>query len=167
MGQRTRLQVISELRHAGMGAEDAIFFGDAAGLRGEAAARFVRTRMVESPVLSLPAQRKLFEEITTPETIADIQRIMMKPDVQEKYGIISWGAISDYARNVVFDLRYRGDYTPSTREAIQPFLVAGDDAGLRAIMNDTAYWAQRKVPAGRIRERANMLIADEPIRKVG
>lgn len=167
MGQRTRLQVIAELQHAGMSSDDASFFGAAAGLRGEAAARFVKERMVESPILSLPAQRKLFEEITSNETIADIRRIMRKPDVQATYGTVSWEGLSDYAQNVVFDLRYRGDYTPLTREVIQPLLVAGDDVGLAAVMSDSAYWAQRNVPATRIRERANMAVDFPQLRRAG
>jgi len=167
MGQRTRLQVIAELRHAGMSTDDATFFGDAAGLRGEAAARFVQGRMGESPALSLTTQRILFEEITSRETIADIRRILNKPDVVAKYGAVAWDELSDYAREVVFDLRYRGDYTPATREALQPLLVAGDDEGLKALMNDAAYWTRCKVPAERIRERAQIALSEEPVRKYG
>jgi len=167
MGQRTRLQVIAELRHAGMSADDATFFGDAAGLRGEAAAQFVRMRMVESPVLTIPTQRTLFEEITSRETVADIQRIMTKPDVVAKYGSVAWEELSDYAREVVFDLRYRGDYTPTTREALQPLLVSGDDEGLKDLMNDTAYWTRCKVPAQRIRDRSQIPLREEPVRKSG
>lgn len=154
MGQRTRLQVIAELRHAGMSSDEASFFGEAAGLRGESAARFVRTQMIESPVLSLPAQRKLFEDITTPETLADIRRILAKPDVAATYGSVSWNDLSPYAQEILFDLRYRGDYTPTTRQAVQPLLVARDDDGLRALMNDIPYWTALKVPIERARERA-------------
>ena len=167
MGQRTRLQVISELRHAGMTLQEATFFGDAAGLRGTRAATFVKTRMVESPVLSVPAQRALFEKITTPETIADIKRIFSKPDVQATHGSARWEDLSEYAKEVVFDLRYRGDYTPTTRKAIQPLLARGDDEGLRALMRDTAYWAKLQVPAERARARANILAESPRVWKVG
>jgi len=156
MGQRTRLQIISELRHAGMSAEEATFFGDAAGLRGERAAKFVKAKTIESPILSISAQRKLFEKITTPETIADIRRILAKPDVRSTYGNVTWETLSSYAQEVLFDLRFRGDYTPETRKVIQPLIVSGDDEGLRAAINDTAYWAARKVPAERVRARANI-----------
>lgn len=167
MGQRTRLQIISELRHAGMSADEAAFFGDAAGLRGERAATFVRSKTIESPILSISAQRKLFEKITTPETIADIRRLLAKADVVATYGSVTWENLSPYAQEVLFDLRFRGDYTPETRKVIQPLLAQGDDEGLRRVMTDTAYWAARKVPAERVRLRAN--IQAEPPRywKVG
>jgi hypothetical protein len=148
-----------------MSVEEATFFGDAAGLRGPSAARFVQMKMVESPVLSIQAQRRLFEDITTPETIADIRRILEKPDVASTYGYISWSDLSGYAREVLFDLRYRGDYTPHTRERIQPLVVARDDEGLRSLMSDTTYWTPFKVPPDRIRARANIRLNENVMRK--
>lgn len=167
MGSRTRLQVISELTYAGMSPTDAAFYGDAAGLRGENAARFVRSHVGASPILSLPAQRRLFEEVTATETLADIRRILAKPDLQSKYGIVTWEGLSSYAQEVLFDLRYRGDYTPETRTRIQPLLVSGDDAALRGVMNDVSYWRRLGVPAERIRERAAIPLSDEVARRVG
>jgi hypothetical protein len=148
-----------------MSAGDATFFGDAAGLRGDAAARFVRAKLMESPVLSLSSQRKLFEEITTQETIADIRRLLNKPDVTARYGYVSWTELSPFAREVLFDLRYRGDYTPKTRESIQPFLVTKDDIGLRSLMNDTSFWTELGVPRARIQARAKISTNGEVLRK--
>jgi len=165
MGSRTRLQVISELTYAGMSPADAAFYGDAAGLRGENAARFVRSHVGASPILSLPAQRKLFEDVTAAETLADIRRILAKPDLQSKYGIVTWEGLSSYAQEVLFDLRYRGDYTPETRTRIQPHIVSGNDAGLRVVMNDVPYWGRLGVPAERIRERAALPLSDEVARR--
>lgn len=167
MGNRTRLQVISELTYAGMSPNDAAFYGDAAGLRGENAARFVRSHVGASPILSLPAQRKLFEEVTATETLADIRRILAKPDLQLKYGAVTWEGLSSYAQEVLFDLRYRGDYTPETRTRIQPLLASGNDTALRAAMNDVPYWRRLGVPSERIRERAALLQSEEMVRRVG
>ncbi|MEN9847162.1 MAG: hypothetical protein RIS36_2309 [Pseudomonadota bacterium] len=167
MGQRTRLQIISELRHAGLTLEDATFFGDAAGLRGTRAENFVKKRMIESPVISITAQRALFEKITTPEIIADVKRIFSRHDVGATYGSARWETLSDYAKEIVFDLRYRGDYTPTTRKVIQPLLVRGDDDGLRAVMRDSGYWANLNVPAERVRARANVGVESPRYWKVG
>lgn len=156
MGQRTRLQVISELRHAGVQEDDALFLAAAAGLRGEVARRYVRSHLAESPVLSLPAQRRLFEMITAPETVADIKRLLAKPDLQARYGRVSWEELTPMAREVLFDLRYRGDYTPETRIRIQPLVVSGDDAGLSRVLVDRAYWTARGVPAERINARSSI-----------
>jgi len=167
MGSRTRLQIISELTYAGMSPDDAAFYGEAAGLRGESAARFVQAHVGESPVLSLPGQRRLFEEITATETIADIKRILAKPDLHSRYGIVTWEGLSSYAQELLFDLRYRGDYTPQTRSRIQPLLVSGNDAALQAAMNDVPYWSRLGVPAERIRERAAIPHSEEMARRAG
>jgi hypothetical protein len=150
-----------------MSPDDAAFYGEAAGLRGESAARFVQAHVGESPVLSLPAQRRLFEEITATETIADIKRILAKPDLHSRYGIVTWEGLSSYAQELLFDLRYRGDYTPQTRSRIQPLLVSGNDAALQAAMNDVPYWSRLGVPAERIRERAAIPHSEEMARRAG
>jgi hypothetical protein len=106
--------------------------------------------------MPLGVQKALFEVVTTAETVADIQRIFKKPDVAAKYGEVSWASLPTPVQEIVFDLRYRGDYTPRTRELIQPLLVAGDTAGLQKVMLDTDLWRGFNVPEGRIRARTEM-----------
>lgn len=167
MGQRTRLQVISELQHAGMSESDARFLGGAAGLRGENARRFVASNSIESPIISLPAQRALFETITTPEIVADIKRILAKPDIHETYGRITWEELQPEAQEIVFDLRYGGNYTPETRTRIQPALVSGDMELLAAVLNDRGYWISQGVTPHRIEARISLLQDRETLREVG
>lgn len=153
MGQRTPLQVVSELTYAGVPQSDAQWLSRAAGLRGESARRFVDAERQYSPTLSPESQRKLFEVVTTTETIADIKRIMSKPDVVQKYGATSWSDLSKPVQEILFDLRYRGDYTPATREVLQPLIHANDLTGLAELMSDKAYWRERGVPRDRIERR--------------
>ena len=91
--------------------------------------------------------------VTTPEIVFDIKRILTKPDLQKRYGAISWNELTPMAQEVVFDLRYRGDYTPHTRERLQPILVARDDQGLLDLLGDTEYWKALNVPESRIETR--------------
>lgn len=153
MGQRTRLQVISELRHAGVSDEDALFFAGAAGLRGARARAYVEAFVGDSPILSLPCQRRLFEMVTAPEVIFDVKRILAKPDLQARYGAVLWDELTPIARELVFDLRYRGDYTPDIRERLQPILVARDDRKLFEFMDDKTFWRSKNVPEARIDAR--------------
>jgi hypothetical protein len=156
MGQRTPSQIIRELSLAGMPPEDAHFLSRAAFKRGADAGEFVQNFKSSAPVMSLEVQRNLFDKVTTPEMINDIKRIFNKQDVVSTYGKTSWDELSPAAQELVFDLRYRGDYSPATRKAIQSFLVNKDYEGLRSVINDTAYWQTRGVPAARIRERQAM-----------
>jgi hypothetical protein len=156
MGSRTQAQVVRELISAGMDTCDAQRLSQAAGLRGQGAQLFFRRERQNSPLMPLGVQKALFEVVTTAETVADIQRIFKKPDVAAKYGEVSWASLPTPVQEIVFDLRYRGDYTPRTRELIQPLLVAGDTAGLQKVMLDTDLWRGFNVPEGRIRARTEM-----------
>jgi len=156
MGQRKPEQVIRELTLAGMSEDDARYLSKGALKRGEAAGKFVDIHRDTAPVMSLEVQKSLFENVTTPEMINDIKRIFNKPDAVKAYGRASWDDLSPAAQEILFDLRYRGDYTPTTRRAIQTLLVDQDYDGLRKVMNDTAYWRALKVPEGRMKERQEM-----------
>jgi hypothetical protein len=156
MGQRKPEQVIRELTLAGMSDDDARYLSQGALKRGEAAGKFVNIHRDAAPVMSLEVQKSLFENVTTPEMVNDIKRIFNKPDAVKAYGRASWDDLSPAAQELVFDLRYRGDYTPTTRRTIQTMLVNKDYEGLRAVMNDTAYWKALNVPEGRIKERQEL-----------
>ncbi|MFN4895516.1 MAG: pesticin C-terminus-like muramidase [Pseudomonadota bacterium] len=156
MGQRSSEQIIRELTSAGMNHQDAQFLARAAFKRGTAARDFVTANKGHAPVMPLQVQKQLFEKITTPEMINDIKRIFSKPDVTSTYGRASWEALPKAAKEILFDLRYRGDYTPTTRRLIQPLLVNNDYQGLRELINDTTYWAARGVPSARIRDRQEL-----------
>jgi hypothetical protein len=153
MGRRTSRQVISELGAAGMPLGDARYLAQSAGLRGEKAREFVEQHRSRAPLISLETQKRLFEEIVTPDLIKDIKRIFAKPDTVRMYGETHWEKLPQAAQELIFDLRYRGDYTPTTRQRLQPPLVSGDLQGLRTVIEDTAYWRARGVPSERIRHR--------------
>ncbi len=156
MGLRAQHQVARELGLAGVGRQDAEILSRGGGLRGNAAAVFIRNNRDIAPILSLEAQRRLFEQVTTPETINDIKRIFAKSDTVATYGAVDWDTLPSAAQEIVFDLRYRGDYTPSTRKRIQPILASQEWHKLPELMNDTGYWSGLGVPRERIAERASI-----------
>ena len=154
MGGRTQSQIRSELTLAGLDAAGAEQLSRAAGLRGASADAFFQRERCSAPVLSLEVQHSLFQRVTLPETIRDIQRILSKPDVVSTYGRVEWDTLPRPAQEILFDLRYRGDYTPGSREVLQPLLVRGDWAGLADAIQDEGFWRGRGVPAGRISARS-------------
>lgn len=156
MGHRSQLQVVRELGLAGVSRQDAETLALGAGLRGSAAAAFIRNNQDGAPILSLEAQQRLFEEVTTPETIHDIKRIFAKSDTVATYGVVDWETLPSAAQELVFDLRYRGDYTPTTRKRLQPILASQGWHKLPDLMNDTAYWSALGVPRERIAARASI-----------
>jgi hypothetical protein len=156
MRERSASQIVRELTFAGMAKDEAVFLSKAARKQGDTARTFVCQYGDFAPEMSLEVQKKLFEDVTTPEMVNDIKRIFNKPDTVAAYGRPSWDSLSPAAQELVFDLRYRGDYTPTTRKRIQKLLVNQDYKALKEVMDDTAYWQTLKVPEGRIEERQKM-----------
>jgi Trm5-related predicted tRNA methylase len=89
---------------------------------------------------------------------ADAERIATKDDVTETYGETDWNNLNDAIRDVVIDLRFRGDYTPKTRRKIQSAIAANDLELFTALMSDKNYWLNNiKVPKDRFERRKNFL----------
>jgi hypothetical protein len=157
MGLRTPLQVQRELEYAGVNSNDAIQLSRGAGLRGSAAQAFVSEHRSTAPMLSQEAQKQLFEVVVTPEIINDIRRILTKPDVVERYGATEWRCLRPEIQELLFDLRYRGDYTPDVREQIQEYVVTNNTRGLTQVMRDTEFWRARGVTDARMTARLAIL----------
>ncbi len=153
MGQRSAKSIVHDLTRAGVPSRDALFFSYAAGLRGPAAQSFVAQHRNASPTISAEAQQRIFGEILTPVLVEDIKRILNKPDTVRAYGAVSWDHLPKAAQELLFDLRYRGDYTPATRKLLQPALVAGDFPALVNLMEQRALWRSFGVPEQRIETR--------------
>lgn len=166
MGKRSPQSIINDLTRAGVAPRDALFFSYAAGLQGSAAQEFVARNRGHSPTITPEAQQRIFTEVIRPAIIDDIERILEKPDTVSAYGAISWSSLPQAARELLFDLRYRGDYTPATRKFLHPALVAGDYTGLVRIMEDRALWRRFGVPEGRIDTRiqiARRVLTESPL----
>jgi hypothetical protein len=157
MGLRTQLQVQRELEYAGVDTNDAAQLSRGAGLRGPSAHSFVLENRATAPVLSQEAQKQLFEIVVAPEIINDIRRILTKPDVVDHYGATEWRCLRPEIQALLFDLRYRGDYTPDVREQIQEYVVSNNTQGLTAVMSDRSFWRSRGVTDARIATRLQIL----------
>jgi hypothetical protein len=153
LGGRTYAEIKRHLIESGAPSKDALFFASAAGLRGEHAAAFVREKRKHSPEISPEVQYNLFAKILVPHYVQDIQRIFKKSDVVEAYGAADWDQLPTNVQSLLFDLRYRGDYSGETRKRLQPALVANDTAAFMNIIRDEEYWIGRGVPSGRVSAR--------------
>lgn len=154
MKHRTRESIRADLVAAGVDATVAEKYAGAAGLFGDKAKAY---RMEQDlPEISLAAQKKLFE-ITYAQIETSARKICESDDVVKKYGKVDWSNMDDTIKQMVIDLRYRGDYTPKTRERVQPLVVAGDVKGLATLMNDREFW--KAVPKNRFERRAAFMNA--------
>jgi hypothetical protein len=150
VGQWTPQQIQADFDAAGISPaiRDALI--TAAGLRGQDAGAWVQEHRAELGEIT-PEQQKLLFERTYARLSQDVQRISSKDDVVERYGQIDWEAVDPAIRDLLVDLRYRGDYTGATRRLVQELAVNNDVAGLTAVMSNRELW--RSVPPDRFQRR--------------
>ncbi len=157
MGDRSKGEIVDDLTHSGVSKTKASKFAKCHGLKGKRAKALIEEPEFKALRITPAVQKNLFELVYS-ELEGDVLRICQKADVEEKYGETNWDTLLQPIKDIVIDLRYRGDYTGSTRQKIQPIIVANSVPRLRKLMNDGEYWKGTKgVPANRFKLRANYL----------
>ena len=157
MRERSENEISADLVTAGISEEIAGGFAQARGLRGERAREFIREQGLREIEITPQQQKKLFV-ITYKELEGDVIRICTKADVVQKYGGLEWKDLHGAIRDVLVDLRYRGDYTGATREVVQPPAVRNDLTAFTEALSRRGYWVdQRGVPRDRYNRRRDYL----------
>ena len=157
MRDKTPAGINADLTACGLDPAAASQFAKAAGLSGAAGKSFIVQQNLSNFEIT-PGQQKLLFALTYQQMVGDVLRICQKPDLVARYGATDWAALPAKVRDLVVDLRYRGDYTPSSRERIQPLLVANNATAIATLMADEAYWCgPEKVPQDRFRRRRDYL----------
>ena len=150
MKMRSRSEVRDDMIAAGVAPETAALISQAAGLAGKAADEFMEENGLEDFEISPEGQLALFElEFARQE--ADTRRLATKADVTRAYGATDWDTLNDTIREVLVDLRFRGDYTPRSRRIIQACVARNDLAEFTALMADRDNWPN--VPPDRFDRR--------------
>jgi hypothetical protein len=146
---RSAEQITKQLTEAGLSKEAAKLYAGAARLSGNAAREYMRK--TDLPEIT-PVQQKALFLITYDEIADSARRICTSDAVTKEYGAVDWDKLRPAVRELVIDLRYRGDYTRKTREFVQPLVVKNDLRGLAAVLADRDNWLN--VPEDRFQRRA-------------
>jgi hypothetical protein len=155
MRDRSKEAIFDDLRQAGVPVRNARKLSACAGYQGRAAKAYVAEQNLAGVSITAQAQYHLFLS-TYQELAGDVIRICEKSDVIAKYGATAWDGLAPVLRDMVIDLRYRGDYTPATRGKVQPILVLNDPGKLQRLMADESYWrVVCNVPRDRFERRKN------------
>ena len=154
MKSRTARQVLVDLLRAGVPRAAADALSQGAGLQGARAKQFIRDEALGDFEITPAAQRRLFE-IAYEEEAGEARRLATKDDVRRKYGPTNWEKLDPAIREMLVDLKFRGDYTPAARERIQRYVVRNDLAGFAKALADPTLWT--KVPTDRFRRRRKFI----------
>lgn len=151
---RSSEEIYGDLIAAKVSEQDALILSEAAGLKGQAAKKFVSRS--DLPTLSEVQEYTLFN-IAYGDIEADVIRISNKGDCVEKYGKVDWENLDPAIKEVLIDLRYRGDYTPETRKYLQKAVSDNDPAAfLEAISKKEIF--SSNLPNSRFEARVNHMI---------
>jgi len=157
MGSRTKKEVYSDLVKAGVPELHASIMSQGAGKKGTAAEKFLKS--IDSPVISLEAQKKLFEDITYPVYVERAKKAVL-----EYHGMTAekWDRLPQRMRDILVDCAYRGDLRKASGRVAQA-VVEGDTEKFKAILSDGSFWKTGKgiVPEDRFKRRIAHLNARE------
>jgi hypothetical protein len=143
-------QIFSDLVKAGVSEKDSKVLSKASALFGESARIFVKNHGMEEFEISKKVKLNLFN-ITYCYEESEAKRICTKGDVVRKYGKCNWSTLDKAIKQIVVDLKFRGDYTPKTRSFIQKYIASNDTDGFLEILCDKSKW--KSVPIDRFKRR--------------
>ncbi len=165
LGQRSPKEVTGHMTAAGIPAATIEAYVKACGKTGTAARDYLRAHARELPGINQEQQNLLFQ-VAYNKLAADVVRISdnyaktkgdADPKKEKEDFAIDWAALNPAIRDILIDLRFRGDYTPHTRTRVQPLAIANDLPGMLTLMKDKGFWSS--VPKDRFEKRVAFLEA--------
>lgn len=154
MKEKTSAQIDADLTRAGLADDEAKQLSPAAGLSGDVAKQFITDNHLAAFEISMDVQEALFNH-SYAAVAADVLRICSKPDCIAAYGAVDWDNLNPYIKEVLVDLRYRGDYNPTSRKRIQSLIAKNDVQAFTEDLSTPDNWAN--VPKDRFDHRVAFL----------
>ncbi|WP_261641079.1 pesticin C-terminus-like muramidase [Erwinia mallotivora] len=157
LGNRSKINALLFLKKAGIAKEKAEIISEGARLKGCAAYDFVLKNREKAGEITESQQLSLFD-ISYQELENDVKRICQKRSVITQYhpnpkisANDAWNNIPDKIKDVLIDMRYRGDYGVHARELLQHAAYGADLNGFGKILSNHSLWPQ--VPRDRFNRR--------------
>lgn len=154
MKEKSASKITADLLASGIDEEHAELLGQSSGLSGAQAEAFIDDNNLRQFEISIESQEILFS-ITYDEMVKDVKRICEKADCVATYGCVDWEQLDDKIKDILVDLRYRGDYTPTSRKRIQALVSANDVTALAEDLADRNKWSN--VPQDRFNRRRDFV----------
>ena len=140
------------LSHVSVGI--ATVLSKASKLHGDSAKKFIIENDLLDFEVSTETQLALFKLSYEAET-SEVKRICGKKGTVEGYGAVDWENLDLNIKDVVIDLKFRGDYTPLSRKLIQKHISNNDLKAVSEVMINKSNWPS--VPVDRFNRRKKFL----------
>lgn len=142
LGDKSKISVLMALKNVGIENDKAEAIASGARLKGCSAYNFVLKNRDRIEEITEQQQLNLFLD-TYKKMKKDAERICKDKFTIEKYHPdpktspeLAWDNIPQKIKEVLIDLRYRGDYSLVTRSYIQRLAYAGDVTGFGKVVAD-------------------------------
>ncbi len=152
MKLKSSIKIKRELISVGLKENEASLLSKASKLSGNLAKSFITKHKLEKFEITQQAQVKLFN-ISYKEEEAETKRLCTKSDVEIKYGKCNWDKLAPVIKQVLIDLKFRGDYAGNTRTFLQKHVVANDSKGFLKALSLRSNWVKPFVPQDRFQRR--------------
>ena len=155
MKEKATAKIIAEMMEAGVDAKIALLLGKASGKQGTAAKQFIIDNDLLDFKITPLVQKGLFE-ISYIEESDKVHHLCTRKDVVDKYGECDWDKMNQKIKEILIDLKFRGDYTSDSRGYVQEAAADDDLKVFRSVMSDRTKWV--KVPQARFESRKKYLV---------
>ena len=155
---KSQSKILGDLISARLPRKVAYHFSHASGLRGRCAKQWLENSEYSQFEMSPEQQNKLFS-ISYAEMEESARKLYEKPDCCKEYGwILTWDNLLQPIRDIIIDLRFRGDWTPKTRKWLAAAVKNNNLEVFAGAMSSWQYWRmRRRVPKDRFRRRKEFL----------
>lgn len=154
MKEKSAEKIERDLISVGIDATTAEKISQASEKAGDEAKTFLEQEGLDDLTITQEQQKELFE-IVYDELSADVQRICGKADTVKSYGEVDWENLDPKIKDILVDLRFRGDYTSNSRKLIQKHVADNDLQGFTEVLKDKDNWD--RVPEDRFQRRIDYL----------
>jgi hypothetical protein len=154
MKEKTQKKISEDMTSIGLTPTQADTIKKAAGLSGGTAGFFV----IENDLLDFqltPDQQLALFKISYDEQAAEVKRICEVAKNEKDYGKVDWATLNSAIKDITIDLKFRGDYTPSSRKNIQKSIADNDLKEFKKQLKDSTNWTG--VPSDRFDRRVKFL----------
>lgn len=154
MKEKDKTKINSDLISAGLDTKTIEVLKKAVGLYGATAKQFIIDNDLLDFEISPEAQKKLFK-ISYEFQEKEVKRICGKSVTKKTYGDTDWDKLDSNIKDITIDLKFRGDYTPSSRKFLQKSIVNNDLNAFKKEIVNKSNWAN--VPADRFNRRKRFI----------
>lgn len=154
MKEKSESLITQDLFAAGLELSVAQSFAAGAGLTGQGADDFVSAERDRLGNITPGQQKRLFKTVYD-RLKADVVRISNSQAVVDAYGRVNFDTLDSRICTVLVDLRYRGDYTATSRRVVQKPAADNDFNAFKNVISNRNNW--QNVPDRRFQARVDYL----------